>query len=88
MTEQHEWELVVRADGAVGYRCSNGNFMGSRTLTRVLNEYETLKRATEVLTAEDALEYADAIKDGTILNKFFDAVDLRTYADILEGKDG
>lgn len=89
-TEQHEWKLVVRDDGAVGYRCSNDNFMGCRTLTKVLNEYEKLKRATEALTAEDARllvqlaearceEYDSLDRYGEILNSG------RSYADALAG---
>ena len=89
MTEQHECKWIPKVvftkhgDGKVQAWCrSCPNIIDGESIKFRLNEYETLKRATEALTAEDAKSSSD------ILSDFSErlAECQKAYADIL--KDG
>ena len=84
MTELYKWEI----DGRDVFIDRLGAY-GIETMTREeaesrLNEYETLKAATERLSAEDARLWADRIEQYFRGAQIVDA--FRAYADILEGK--
>ena len=53
---EHEckYELIERVDGAVGYGCKCGNFMGCRTdkVLSMINGYPALKRENDGLRQE------------------------------------
>ena len=97
MTEHvHEWRFGYRSDGnynlpgasTPGFYCTHkecgydsGSWLSLAEAEARINEYETLKAATERLNAEDArrarygYQYQDVDKA------------LTAYANILEGKD-
>ena len=85
MTEQHECEWMWNNDSMIPFVCKEPDcrrFLDRQQSVSRLNEYETLKRATEALSAEDA-EYIVSVAIGINMpmrNK------LLAYADIL--KDG
>ena len=84
-TEQHEWHIEGR-DVFIERWDDNGlETMTVEECETRLNEHETLKRATEALSAEDATQIL-----GYIARNYgpgsYRAV-LRAYADILGGKD-
>lgn len=80
MTEQHECEWHFYEESADGAFCVKGfGCRLSRDKTEsMLNEYETLKRATERLDAKE-------IKKWVTAQHVLDMLDLYTYT--LEGKD-
>ena len=53
MLSEHEckYELIERGDGAVGYKCNCGNFMGCRTdkVLAILNDHDPLTEKVERL---------------------------------------
>ena len=84
MTELYKWEIDGR-DVFIDRLGANG----IETMTREeaesrLNEYETLKAATERLSAEDARLWADRIEQYFRGAQIVDA--FRAYADILENE--
>ena len=90
MTEQHECEpLCETVTSFTEYAEEHGRLTLVisvpllKAILPILNEYETLKKATERLSAEDALNIAN----GYALNQdHYNA--MKAYADTLEGKDG
>ena len=94
MTEHvHEWDVTT--DGAFAtydifcaFRDCNARLEPEQVIT-MLNEYETLKAATERTSASDAMLFVnyivDEFGDDPWLSRL--AGNLRAYASILEGKD-
>ena len=84
MTEHvHEWKWDI-VDNDVWFHCECGVPIGAVIIEARLNEYETLKAATERLSAELAREIGDCLYAGIIDHERKAAV--LAYADILEGK--
>jgi len=88
MAEQyrHKWKLHRQGlGGHITIRCSNEQCAGWLTIEQAearLNEYETLKAATDRLSAEMA---RSAVNAKGFVGGLLSA--LRDYANILEGKD-
>ena len=82
MTE-HVWKIKCVCDTIFAYVGKQGNYkatMSEKEILARLNEYETLKAATDALSAEDLFPEGFAIVHLN-LDK------LIAYANILEGKD-
>ena len=84
MTEQHEceWELILGRSKA---DCKTEGCPKKLYLNQIetrLNEYETLKKATEALTQTVGF-FAAVIKSGEAWTEACE----KAYANILEGKD-
>lgn len=96
MTEQHEWGPWH--PWCSTYRCIHPGCyknMPSEEVAKRLNEYETLEKATEALSAEDASWCAGVLMEATNnhgveqkfnRNPYYLADVLKDYADILKGK--
>jgi len=88
MTEQHKcwWVIRVELNGRIIAECNDPLCPGELDflqISRRLNEYETLKRATERLSAEWARDAIVALEDILVEDAgIFGA--LQAYADILE----
>ena len=84
---EHVHECKYQLRQTLTYRrfvCSGcPNIISITDAEEILNEYPTLKAATERLSAEDALGAAAALY--LVRNDLFDE-SLRSYAEILEGK--
>ena len=74
------WEFDAGDDWA---ECGCGKELHHPEIAFRLNEYETLKKATERLSAEDAKLMGDQLGGH---GHQMEAMILRAYADILEGK--
>ena len=83
MTEHvHEWRIIRKWTGDTLVKCDLcDESMAVSEINRRLNEYETLKAATERLGAEIAQAAVDA---KGFVGGFLTA--LKAYADALEGK--
>ena len=78
-----EWEYAwVDSPAHHVFCCRCGEFLDDDDVEARLNEYETLKAATERLSAEDARRLGDIVEDDGM-----DGEPLFAYANILEGKD-
>ena len=93
MTEQHEWKPCNTGEnGCGGWVCRFHSLEPS--LQTILNEYETLKKATEALSAEQAgkawaliVTRDEVLKFGPLTDEARAIKDgLKAYADILEEK--
>ena len=99
-----EWLMGTRAKGEWYIhepvaRCANKNcniLLSPKEIERILNEYETLKRATDVLSAEDAEWASGFIRSATNNhsleqrydgNHYYLSDTIRNYANILSPTD-
>lgn len=98
MTEQHECEWQSIVDWwrkSSWFRCRNcGAEIEMHEAELRLNEYETLKKATEALSVERARQLSDDLAEaqqtpsGVVMEIYHDDINaIKAYANILEGKD-
>ena len=82
-----EFEIAVNTDtNEVIAWCECDMIIEAEEITRILNEHETLKRATDTLSAEDAMTVSFFIvPQGNMEDRL--QARLRDYARILGGED-
>jgi len=84
MTEKHEWFYPDFDNSAYAHCVKCPAVLEPKEIAIRLNEYETLKKATERLSAEDA-RFASKRLDNSWDDDEGTIESLQAYADILEG---